>query len=249
MAPVDEIEHFITQKSDYSYGVYLLSQIHKNKRLIQTLLKKESNKNWEKLVYELQRHHERLRKHTENVEKTKEFPHQPKKHESSAIPAIHVKSLEGRTPNEFQTSTSSATDFDRSNSPVFHNNSVAHLIEKVKAKRIKLYRSRGHLHGRLHEARTKDIRKQLARDIIDIQKEIESVNKDLQLIEEGKLPKELVLKMMDGATALEYRNVQNYVVRYRNYLKKSNLTEDQKQRYQSKFEEYSTKLENYFKYV
>jgi len=54
---------------------------------------------------------------------------------------------------------------------------------------------------------------------------------------------------MDAEQYKDYRNAQNYVVRYRNYLKKEDLSEEKRQSYQAKLEQYQTKIENFFSNV
>ena len=245
MAPVDEIQKFLTQKTDYSYGVHLLSKVIKNTRIIHHLIRKESEVNWQKLIYELEKYMKSIPNPIENGKET-EKPNQknqtePKRDELSSRPEIYTQQIERREKKELSTiPTPSDSNHVAS--------SISNLFHLVKKKQALLYRSRGHLHGRLHEARTNEIRKQLASDIIKIQSDIEAVNKDLKLIEEGSIPRELVLKMMNAEQYKAYRNYQNYVVRYKNYLKKGNLSEEKKASYQAKLSEYETKIENFFTY-
>lgn len=246
MAPVNEIQEWLMQKTPYSYGVELLSQVHNNQRLIFTLMKKESSQNLEKVIYELDKWLFNNKKTEyneiqENQELSTETNPKDKseRNESEPVYTSSVESVEKRAPQKLPIIPHTNRDRNLAN-----NRSV--LLSKVKEKRILLYRERGHLHGRLHEAPDDDQRKDLAFKIIDIQKEIEGANKGLKLVEQGKKPKELVLKMMTGEEYKEYRNTQNYVVRYKNNLKKTDLTADEQKRYSDKLEEYQKKLDNFF---
>lgn len=245
MAPVNEIREWLTQKSPYGYGVELLSQVHNNRRLILTLMRSENEINLEKVIYELDKWLYENHKNEYNEIQIQQSPKEErescesKSSESEPSSAYNRQPVKEGAKKELPVISPSNRDRNLAN-----NRNV--LLGKVKDKRILLYRERGHLHGRLHEAPDDEHRKDLAFKIIDIQKEIDGANKDLKLIEQGKTPKELVLKMMSGEEYKDYRNTQNYVVRYTNNLKKEGLTADQQKRYSDKLEEYQTKLDNFF---
>lgn len=248
MAPIDEITQFLTEKSEYSYGVSLLAQVIPNNRLIHNLMRKESELNWEKLIYELNKYlknnPQKPRNHgkEKNNEDKTTVRTKSTRVNTRSEPTIYAQQTESRKETELLVIPSTA----RSHSVA---NSKSLLLNKVKDKRILLYRSRGHLHGRMHEAPNDEVRGRLAGDIIAIQHEINAINEDLRLIGSGVIPKNAVLDYMTGEQYKEYRNFQNYVVRYKNYLKKENLTTDQIARYQAKLDEYVSKLENYFTHV
>lgn len=246
MAPADEIESFLTNKTDYSYGISLLASVHKNIRLIHNLSKKETPTNWEKLIYELKKYIKsnpvKTTQHgKENLRtnENQEFSPESTRTKLSPIAKIYNKSIEIGAQKELLPSNSSS-----------HNSHLAisksALLDKVRENRMLLYRNRGHLHGRLHEAPTNEIRFELAKNIIAIQSDIEKINKDLSLIESGNIPRELVLDMMSGSQHKEYRNTQNYIVRYANYLKKDDLTDEKRKGYELKLEHYQSKIENFF---
>lgn len=246
MAPVNEIREWLTQKTPYSYGVELLSQIHNNRRLIFSLMKKESAQNLEKVAYELDKwlYNNHKKEYNEIQEPQEHASEQSSQNESKGVKSQSINTSDFKSPEKREAKKLPfipGTDRDRN---LANNRGV--LIAKVKEKQIKLYRERGHFHGRLHEAPDDNHRKELAFSIMDIQKDIDAVNKDLKLIEQGKTPKELVLKMMTGEEYKQYRNVQNYVVRYSNLLKKDSLTADEQKRYSAKLEEYDQQLKNFF---
>jgi len=139
MAPTDEIRNFITHQTNYSYGVTLLSKVHKNKRLVYSLFKKESNKNWEKLIYEMKKYLKNDVKHQNvNAEYQDEaiIPIIVKPNESYSIPKIHNQHIESGKKEEFQTSTCLNSPITQSTSNLnlpgqtkFENNSLEILFQ------------------------------------------------------------------------------------------------------------------------
>ena len=239
MAPINEIEIWLTKKEPYSYGLELLSTVFKNHRLLSNLARKENAKNLDKVVYELKKY---LRNNTDN-EDSKQiqriYPKESTRVDIDKKPKSNTQSPNIRAEKELSPvlSTNRNLDFSSDHS---------HILSSVKEKRVLLYRERGHLHGGMHEALSENSRLSFAKKIMKLQSEIDAINTDMKLVEKGETPRSIILKMMSGKQYKEYLNAQNYVVRYKGYLKKSDLSSEQIKNYQGKLKQYENKVESYF---
>ena len=125
----------------------------------------------------------------------------------------------------------------------FKNNTQNNPIQqKVIDKRNQLYRERGHLHGRLHEANTNESRKEIATEIITIQKTIDDLNRDLRLIETGEIPSKYIKTVATAEDYLEVRNAKMYIARYQKKL--SSCGPEEKNRYLKLIDKYQAKIKS-----
>lgn len=242
---LDQINNFLSAKTNYMYGVSLLSAYHPNKRLMAHLARLESQSNWEKLIYELEKilKQNNYVEENENVENTEnnqsisaEFS---ARSQSSTESEVYNAPLENRAKKELH-----VVPFAVSNNN--HPGGSSRLLDKVLKKRVLLYRERGHFHGRLHESLNDNNRREIATKIINLQDDIDAINNDLRAIESGNVPRELVLKMMNANDYKSYRNYQTYVSKYSAHLKRDDLTDKQRTDYEAKLQEYSRKINNFF---
>lgn len=105
-----------------------------------------------------------------------------------------------------------------------------------------LYRDRGHLHGRLHQAETNAQRYEIQKLMVAVQGKINKFNADLAKIDNGETPE----KYLQATTTVEsYKSRENYQKYIRRYKQKIASATDSVQikKYQAKIEEYLKKLE------
>jgi hypothetical protein len=234
MVPISqEIQEFLTSNGDYGYGLSLLEQVSPNHPLINQLKQKESllNRRYLETL---------LKKHTiSNVKKEKSIKnmgvgqHAQRNHRtertSVKLPAVKVHKANNRTV------VRATSNRDRSNTR------LGIEINKVLELRKDKYKLRGHLHGRLHAAKNKKTRYELASEIMTLQSEIDALNADLASLENGEFPKHIALKLMTAEDYKNYRNIQSYLARYRTQIE-SAKTLDAKNRAQSHLKRYQDKL-------
>lgn len=243
MAPIQEIQYWLTKKTPYSYGVDLLSQVINNQRLIFNLQRRATPKNLQKVEYELKKF---IRDNPKLVENAKEQTTEKEFHSSESEGDDIGSELESSIEPDYIRKTKELSTSSRSNRSNDLASDKHDLVSKVKQERALLYRQRGHFHGRLHESLSETDRFSLAKKIMKLQKEIDQVNADLELIEQGKTPRSILLKIMSAEDYKRYRNCQNYVVRYKNKLDDDKLSEEDRTRYQEKHDQYKSELESFF---
>lgn len=76
-----------------------------------------------------------------------------------------------------------------------------------------LYRRRGHLHGRLHEAQTEQSRHEIAREIVSVQKQIDSLNLELENLKGGAIPLRFLEKTISAEAYKKIQNLKAYIRR------------------------------------
>lgn len=118
-------------------------------------------------------------------------------------------------PNQSQHSKTEVVFLDSSDNHGDQHHSPLQSIEKLRAE---LYRKRGHLHGRLHEATTKNKRFLLARELQGVQKQIIQVNRDFKAAQEGNIPVKYLVKTEAESAALRLRTVKIYIARYQKQM-------------------------------
>lgn len=116
------------------------------------------------------------------------------------------------------------------------------IHEKILIERKELYLKRGHLHGRLHEAKNDEDRSELAKQIIEIQPRIDELNRDLRKIESGEVPQKYLKTKATAEEYLEVRNAKIYIARYKKQLIGS--TPEKQKQLEALILKYQRKLEN-----
>lgn len=234
MVPVhQEIQLWLTNSKDYGYGLSLLKIVSPSNPLISTLEKGPTTINQRYLVNLLNKH---LQKHGEKQEspqnvriRTNEKSDNRAKRKNVKLPAPQIHKKNNRVI------INSNRDRDRSNSR------LGIEITQVTDLRKSKYKLRGHLHGRLHAAKTVKERYQLATDIMALQNEIDALNADLERLNNGEFPKHIALKLMTAEDYKNYRNIQSYLARYRTQIANAKTLESKK-RAQSHLKRYEEML-------
>ena len=105
------------------------------------------------------------------------------------------------------------------------------------------YRERGHLHGRLHQAVTKNDRFLLAKLILKQQKEIDRLNEIKYQIDKGIIPGSYLKEVGTASEFVRCKNLKFYIQRYGRQLKTE--TDPKKQlKYKEKIAQFKKELEN-----
>jgi hypothetical protein len=142
--------------------------------------------------------------------------------ELAKIEKNQAQSQEKNTPKPIQPQEVETPISEKSPAPIREDHNVItkpdfvsrSLKESILEARKKLYRERGHLHGRLHEANNDQDRYVLARSLHDVQAKINQVNQDLRKVENGDPPTTYILNELDPAIYFRLRNVKQYISRY-----------------------------------
>lgn len=214
---------YIEKGGSYEYGCSLFLSVTNNKVLAARLMMSNSLSNQETLKYEL----------------TKYLHSQPNYWESYISGDFDTELI----PEDSSNGRGLNTDFG------FHdfitppdepqNNDIRTRILEA---RKELYRDRGHLHGRLHQAETDEQRYEIQKMMVTVQGKINQFNTDLDKIAIGETPE----KYLQATTTVDdYKTRANYQKYIRRYTQKLTETTDTNQirKYQSKIDEYNKKLE------
>jgi hypothetical protein len=76
-----------------------------------------------------------------------------------------------------------------------------------------LYKQRGHLHGRLHEAATDNLRYEIAKEIMEVQHKIESMNKQKEEVDNGIVPHDYLKVSASAEVFSRVKNLKVYIQR------------------------------------
>ena len=229
VAPIDEIVNFLTSRSDYSYGLQLLNKVHKNKRLVFNLSKKENHKNWDKLCYELKKFVIISGVSVTQV-LSKELPPEIKEK-----PSVELPTLESSKKIK---DSSVITPVKNRQYPLLKDVNDEELLEKTKQKRIRLMRKRGSLHGALQEASKDERRYELAIELSELQKELDKCHK---AVKEGEITKDIVLENMSAQEHQKYKNLLSYVSKYKTKVN-SAKNDTERERAQKHLDNYQAEL-------
>jgi len=228
----NEIPGFLRSPKDYSFGLSLLKTVSSNKTLLSILEKGESVVNRKLLLIELNKYVTIPQNHVKKTTATEILPKRQTAYRNVRADIVR-NSEEVRTEKRVPVRTESP---DSSSSP-YH----ADLLNRIHNQRKQLYATRGHLHGRLHEASTDQARYSIASELMSVQREIDKLNEDLDKAKSGvEIPK--TVSLMTGEEVAAIERCKSYVRRYRNKLKKAK-TEAEKQKFQAFLDRYQGELQ------
>lgn len=213
-------------KGDLSYmvGVSIFLQLSRNEPLKRLFLLPRSDEREQKLKDELSK----ITKLYEPIEKT---PRKTTHYETSE--RLRLDSI----PQELYD-----IQMDGPNKSGSGNHSPGtSLSVKLHSKRKELYRLRGHLHGQLHTASSDEERHSLAKKIMSSQSEIDELNRDLRMIEDGSTPSKYLKKDLSAEDFVTIKNLKIYISRYETKIQNcQNLSE--KKKYEELLEKHRTEL-------
>lgn len=228
------IEKINNGNFDYTEGVSVFSQFTNNRILVRNLLLKQNKSNTEKLIYELIK----LAKH-EKSEKQNAL--QPRESLLGTVTPNFSAPAQKELDPPMDHRSSSDPGIDYSNhTPSVH---ISSIQSELQTKRKDLYRARGHFHGGMHNCTTDTERYSFAKKVLDTQTQIDSVNKELNQLQNGVIPSNYLKQSATGEQVIELRNVKIYIGRYEKKLATAK-TPAEKLKFESKLEEYKNKLKS-----
>lgn len=215
---------FLEKGGPYEYGCSLFFSITSNRFLASRLMVSDSDPNRETLKYEL----------------TKYLHSQPNYWERYVSGEFD---LDPDIP-EVSPGFGLNTDFVLMDwvQPLEPASPESDIRSKVVLARKDLYRDRGHLHGRLHQAGTDQDRLAIQKQMMIVQKKINGFNSDLNLIDQGEIP----TKYVQATTTVEnFKNRENINRNIRRNQQKIKSTSDPVliKKYQDKIEQYKKQLQ------
>jgi hypothetical protein len=221
---IHSIFAFLEKGGPYEYGCSLFFSIASNRLLAGRLMASDSEPNRETLNYEL----------------TKYLHSQPNYWERYVSGEFDSSSPADPEPAHIEDKNPVFQFKDWISSPQT-NPPKTDIRSKVFFAWKDLYRDRGHLHGRLHQAGTDQDRLEIQKQMIIIQKQIQGFSSDLILIDQGEIPS----KYLQSTTTVEnFKNRETINRNIRRNLQKLNSTTDPEliKKYQEKIEEYKKQL-------
>lgn len=207
---INQVNNYLNGELPYEQGVLLFSQLSRNNYLKRFFSLKHTHAKELKLKNELHK----ITKQYEEAS-TKQQPEQGN-HSSG--------STEDQPSDATQTTPETNKDLlvsDRYRS-IPDRDVLPGLIERIKHERKELYRLRGFTHASLHNASTDQERYTLCLKIMDTQDQINELNRDLKLVQIGKVPGKYMKKDRTADEYIRIRNLKMYISRFEKKLKNCN---------------------------
>lgn len=200
--------------------------------MVSYLSKEETAPNANKLTYELTK----LLKVYES--KQAQTPRQAVEPEPTKISSNSDENTEQTFPKDIGTRVHhrSVPDCTGDNS-----SSSTGIRLKVESERIDKYRLRSHLHGKLHNCSTDSERFEIAKQMMDLQPELDQLNKDLDDLNKGIIPVQFVQKELSADHYVKVKNLKMYIARYQRKIPTATSVK-QKADWQLKLEQYEKEL-------
>lgn len=195
---------------DYYYGINLLQQVSNKKSLIATLSRKKSIWNFNKLIYELQKH---LPSGTieQSYEKDETRPSSLQQASNEPAPGNENNELSIKKSNDKSVYSVHRSD-NRAGGSIPSRFPVIDLSPLEDQKKM-LYAERDHLHPQLMLVDSDDQRYELAKRISDISPKISKLNATIETIKQtGKIPMKMAVELL---SAKDYKRLENVKVNIR----------------------------------
>lgn len=232
MAQLEEIQQILSSnKFNYDRAVSICKEVLSNSRIYLMLLKGDTKKNREVIIYQLRKYQRINKQNYVSKQENTDSKLQREIGTGTIDEDKHVFSGEIR-PNECKSISPEHRDNYRA------RNSDDHLLIKAREAQKKLYKKRGHLHGRLHQVDTDPERYKIAKQIIELQDEVEKINDTIESLVEGSVPEEFLFKHVSAEVYKRIEAIKRYIRRYRKKLESSTTAAEQK-----KFSDFVNKYE------
>lgn len=215
---------------DYDYGVSLLREVCNKKMLIQSLSRKKSAANFDKLNYELE-------KSLDESGFTKEITVDVKIVTKKDIKVANGSVISSKAPHPKKENSSKYSAAD--------DTLISSAIDRLLAEKRDLYAQRDHLHPQLSLVKDDSERHDIAKKIQLIQPQLDKLQTQIDMIKSnGHLPTEVAAKQMTGATFQRFKMVQSYIRRYKSLTAAAKTIHD-KEKYTALLEKYQTELNSF----
>jgi hypothetical protein len=227
----NEIPAFLRSPNDYCFGLSLLKAVSSNRLLISILEKGESVVNRKLLLIELNKH---VTIPKNNVKAPKTTTVLSKRQNANRAQRTNIIGT-GETvrPQVSVPIRTESVDISRSSADI-------DILNRIHNQRKQLYAERGHLHGRLHEASSDQARYEIATQLMNVQRQIDALNDDLDRAKSGdSIPK--TVSIMTGEEVAKIELYKNYVRRYRGKLNKA-TTDEERKKYSEYLDKYQSEL-------
>lgn len=211
---IDSINQYLKGNSSYTEGCSLFYSLTTNKQFAIRLMRNDSKLNRDTLIYELQK----------------------------IIDEIQIKhSIE--TVEDVLTKVK-IDNISQLNDPSVSITQKNDIEFKMREQWKYLYRHRGHLHGRLHEAITNELRHDIAIQIMSTQKQIDTLNLELSNLENGEIP---IRFLENKISSTDYRAIQNLkaYIRRDKYRLSQEITVSERKKLLSNISKYEKKIKEY----
>lgn len=214
---INKAKSYLNGDLSYTEGISVFIQLTRNKQLIKFLTGPYSVAREQKLKYELS-------KFTKHNEKSTKITVQSRSSEPDPI-------IENQHKPVQKTPTKTEHNPVRSN-PNHHypgDSFSVSVVGRIEAERKEKYRERGHQHGRLHEAISDESRKGIALQILDVQSEIDQLNRELKEAKQGNIPPRFAKKSLSAEQYIKIRNLKQYIARYKKQIEQAETVQRRKQ--------------------
>lgn len=213
---IDQIKLFLEGKLNYNVGLSLLMKISSDKSVIIKLFGLEnSSKN--KIL-------------TDKLKEYYEINQQLEEREYQSLSSSSTN--HSSTRNTFESTEDSfrwSTDYRYSpNNSIPSNDSI---ILNLANERKKLYNLRGNLHADMFNAISDERRHHLAIKVMEIQSDIDSVNREIKKVELGLVPERFIKQSRSADEFVKIKNCQQYIRGFERKLKQQ-ITLEQRDKYE-----------------
>lgn len=197
-----KIEAYLNGTLSYMDGCSVFLSISNNRQFALRLMSNETEVNIQTLKYELTKYLQSQPNYWQSV--VAGVPY------SEFINPIETHSEQKQPTNNLTQPYTSTSYSQQQEDDGIHN--------KVLEQRNALMRERGHFHGQLHIAKTKEERFEIASKLMSLQSSIDSLNLDLQNLKGGAIPVRFLQKTLSADEYKRIENIKRYISRERKKL-------------------------------